>query len=817
MAYNAIGGFPRQQLSYSRKNKKWRIECVKFGDDHSLLHYHQARKSVVQMKIDYDLLNGKIHMNDLKAFLNPDNLDASYIPDNIQHYSVLDRKLRVLRGEETERLFDYRVVVTNPSGITEIEEEKNRRINEKIEEMVQNESQSEEDFDREIEKVAYYFRYSYQDKREQRANMLLNHYVKELRLDQLFNKGFVDAYTVGEEAYQVDIVGGEPVVWKIDPMKMRVIKSGGSDKIEDADMIILEDYWSPGKVIDVFYDQLSKEDVKKLDEAPDNMGRNYTDEMDNVDERYGFLPITDGSWEAGDVALDPNVLFDDEFDTELLPFDMNGNVRVLRVYWKSRRKIKKVKSYDEETGEEKYDFYPEDYVTDKDRGEEEEVFWINEAWEGTKIGQDIYVNMRPRPIQYNRMSNPSRCHFGIIGSIYNINGREPYSMVDVAKPYCYAYDVYSDRLNKLIAKNIGKVVRMDFAKVPDGWEVDKWLYYLKVNSIAVEDSAKEINYGPATGKVAAQLNNNSSGVIDASLGSEIQQYIQLLTWIDQQIGAIIGISPQREGQISNRETVGGVERATLQSSHITKELFFVHDDVKRRVMECVLETAKICMRGRKKKFSYITNDGAEKMMEIDGDEFAENDYGLIVENSNSVQELNQRMDTLAQAALQNGQLNFSTMMKLYTTTSIAEKQRRVEEYENRTQEMQQQQQQQETEMKRQQLQQEAMIAERKARMEEQQHREDNETKILVARINGQAEADRMNLAYGDLGSENEINNRKLDESIRQFDEKMKQEADKLKLEQQKHRDDVRIKEQQIAASRARQGAAAGSKAGKARS
>jgi len=31
-----------------------------------------------------------------------------------------------------------------------------------------------------------------------------------------------------------------------------------------------------------------------------------------------------------------------------------------------------------------------------------------------------------------------------------------------------------------------------------------------------------------------------------------------------------GISKQREGQVANRETVGGVERATLQSSYITE-------------------------------------------------------------------------------------------------------------------------------------------------------------------------------------------------------------------------------------------------------
>lgn len=800
MAYNGIGGFPPQQMSFSKKNKAWRIKCVNFGDDHSLLHHHLARKSAFQMKINYDLLVGKVHLDDMKMFLNPFDLDASFIPDNIQHYSVLNSKLQVLVGEESERLFDYKVVVSNPSAISEIEEEKNNEVNERLQQLVADTSQSEDEFMQELDKLSDYFQYEWQDKREHRANLLLNHYVKELDVDQLFNQGIIDAEAVGEEAYQCDIVGGEPVLWKIDPRKMRVIKSGASNKIEDADMIILEDYWSPGRIVDTYWDVLSKKDVETIENAPDNMGSQYSDSMDNIDPRYGFVPNVDISWTAGDSVLNPNSLFDNQFDSSLLPYDMNGNVRVLRVYWKSRRKIKKVKSYDPETGEEQFDFYPETYIIDPDKGEEEQTFWVNEAWEGTKIGNDIYVNMRPRPVQYNRLSNPSRCHFGIIGSIYNINDNEPFSMVDMVKPYAYMYDVVMDKLTKLLARNVGKVIRLDFAKVPKGWDADKWMYFIKTNGIAVEDSAKEINYGPATGKIAAQLNNASSGVIDASAGNEIQFNISLLEWLDTQIGQIMGISKQREGQISNRETVGGVERATLQSSTITKRMFFIHENLKKRVLECLLETAKIALKGRKKKFSYILSDGAERIMEIDGDEFAECDYGLVVDNSNGTQELSQKLDTLAQAALQNQILNFSTMMKLYTTKSMSEKQRLVEVFEKRNQEMQQQQQQQAQEMQQQQMQITAQQKEQEQQLQYQMHQEDNETKILVAQINSKAEADRMALKYGDE-TDIQVKTAKLEESIREFNEKMEHEKEKLSFSQQKHKDDTMIKEKQLAMQR----------------
>lgn len=793
MAYMAIGGFPPQQLSFSRKNKTWRKQCVDFADDHSLLHRHASRKSWWNMKVNYDLLNGKLHMSDLKAFVNPFGIDASFIPDNIQHYSVINSKLNVLRGEESERLFDPRVVVTNPSAISEMEEEKNRQVNEKLQQLVSDSSQSEEEYMQELEKLSDYFQYEYQDKREMRGNLFLNHFMKELEIPQQFNKGIVDAMVVGEEIYQCDIIGGEPTLEKVRPMELQVIGSGGSDRIEDADMLILERYKNPGWVQDTYYDQLTKDDIEQIWRGSYAQDNTYTDSMGNIDARVGnpLIPLF-SDWTAGD-ALIGDSLFGESEMSNLTPYDTNGNVRVLTVYWKSRRKIKKVKSYDPETGEEQFNFYPENYHCDPDKGEEEQIFWVNEAWEGTKIAEDIYVNMRPRPIQYNRLSNPSRCHFGIIGSIYNINNDEPFSMVDMMKPYAYLYDIVSDRMNKLLSRNMGKLIEMDFAKVPKDWEVDRWLYYAMVNGIVTKDSFKEGNRGAATGKLAGGMNNASSGVIDASQGNEIQFHLNLLEWISNKIGDLPGISRQREGQISNRETVGGVERATLQSSHITKWLFFIHDSVKKRALECFLETAKIAYKGRKVKFDYILSDGSKKTLEIDGDEFAECDYGLVVDSGNDVQELNQQLGALAQAGLQNDKMNFSTLMKMYTTKSLSERQRLIDRYEKMVTEQQQQQRQQEMQMQQQQMEMQAQAEQQRQQLEYKMHQEDNETKILVAQINSQAEAERFAMMNHDNDEANTLEREKMAETARQFDAK-------LRLDEKKLTEDIKIKEKQIKVS-----------------
>ena len=789
---------PPQQLPFHRKTKKWRKQIVDWADSKTFFNYSPVRNSVIHKKINYDLLNGKLHMQDLEMVINPENQSAGFIPDKIQHYPIMNSKLNVLRGEESKRVFDFRVIITNPNSISEIENTKKEELLQRLQQMMANSAQSEEEFNQELEKLNDYFTYEWQDYREIRANALLNHYVKEYNMPLLFNNGFMDAMTVGEEIYQCDIVGGEPVIMKVDPLKIRIFKSGYSNKIEDADMIILEDYWSPGQVIDTFYDVLTQKDIEYIEKAPYTLGQASADSMDNIDDRAGFV----NNYMIGDEITSQEGFFWDPLGTadgvnsSLLPFDMVGNIRVLRVYWKSRRRIKKVKSYDPETGEEMFNFYPETYVINKDNGEEEQILYINEAWEATKIGEKIYVNMRPKVVQYNKLSNPSRCHFGIVGSIYNLNGNRPFSLVDMMKNYNYLYDVVHDRLNKFMAKNWGKILRLDIAKIPKGWNIEKWMYYAKANGLAVEDSFREGNIGAATGKLAGAMNNASSGIIDAEFGNSIQSQINLLEFIKMEMSDVAGISRQREGQISNRETVGGVERATLQSSHITEYLFIQHDDVKKRALECFLETAKIALKGRSKKFQYILSDSSMRVMDIDGDEFAESDYGLLVDNGQGTQELSQKLDMLAQAALQNQTLSFSTIMKLYNSSSLAEKQRIVENDERKIQERNAQAQQQQLEVQQQeaQMKQEAEIA--KMELEDTLNQRDNETKILVAQI---AASVKVNQGDTDGIQEpmSEEAREKLKEQIRQFNAKLELDRERLNFDKDKAKTDAELKRQQI--------------------
>ena len=784
--------FPPQQLPLSKKTKKWRKQILDWGSNNATMSNSLIRSTTYHKKINYDLVNGIIHMKDIELILNPDSVKAEYIPEKIQHYPIINSKLNVLRGEEVKRLFDYRIVITNPNSISEIEQNKKNALFQMIQEEIANQSESDEDFNNNIQKIGEYFNFEWKDIRELRANCLLNHYSKELNFDFIFNQGFMDALTIAEEMYMCDIVGGEPTLERINPRKVRAFKSGYSNRIEDADVIVIEDYWSPGRIVDTYYDVLTPKDREYIEHLPDTYSEGFIDKSDNVDPRGEFISIDDGV--AGDAIFSSenfwNSLTEDSTFNNKMPYDRDGNIRVLRMFWKSRRKIKKIKYYDE-NGETQYKLRDETYITNDALGEEEQVYYINEAWEGTKIGEDIYVNMRPRVVQYNRLSNPSKCHFGIIGSIYNLNESKPFSLVDMMKPYSYLYDVIHERLNRLIARNWGVLINVDLAQVPTGWDMNKWLHYAKIEGIAVKDSFKEGNVGAATGKLAGALNNASSGVINAELGNSIQQYINLLEFIKLEMSEVCGVTRQREGQISNRETVGGVERSTLQSSYITEWLYTTHEDVKKRVLECFLETAKIALKGRNKKFQYLLSDGSSKVMDIDGDEFAECDYGLTVDTSNAAQELNQKLDVLAQAALQNQALNFSTIMKLYNSCSLAEKQRMVEKCEQDMMQRQQEAQQQQQQMQQQQMEMQAQQKQAEMQLEDSINQRDNETKILIANINAESKSINSEQEYSEKDKE------ALLEKIREFDERLKLDREKLALDKDKARMDNNIKRQSL--------------------
>ncbi len=786
--------FPFQKRATGKKKKQFVVDCIEASINFAYNSDSGLVQSKSTMATNYNLRNDILDERDMEQAVNPWGLKGATFPAKMQNYPIANPKIDLLIGEEFKRRFDWRVTVTNPDAVSEKESNQKSAIQRLVRGAIEAKDYEEEQLAQEIEKQSKWNKYETQDLRERRATQYLQYLWKEQELQIKFNRGFEDALVAGQEIYCVEIVGGEPVVRKVDPLALTIIRTGESYQIEDADIIIEDTYQPIRWVIDNYYDHLTSAEIDAIEKGV--MMRSKNSDMIHYDT---WRPVENPVGLIGDLNGEQGkdwdyALFDpDNYSTRnIAAYSDNGEVRVVKTVWASMRKVGEVSWYDEDNELQKK-LVDENYTPNEQLGEKVDWFWINEWWEGTRIAENIYVKWGPRPIQFRRMGNRSSGGSGYVGTIYNTNVSQSRSLMDRMKPYQYLYNVFMYRTELAFAKSKGKISVMDTSRVPDGWDMDKWMYYAEVLGWAIEDPFKESNKGSSTGKLAGQMNQNSK-VLDLEMGSYIQQHVMMLDFIKREMGEIAGVSQQRQGQIDNRETVGGVERAVTQSSHITEKWFMMHDNTKLRVLETLLETAKYAWRNKShEKLQFISDEMASVITEIDGQQFNEADYGIMISNSSTDAELINTMKQLAQAGLQNDKLNFSGLMDIYLSDSMSSIRRKIETYEEEAIARQQQSEQAAIEAGNQAVQAEAQSKQADREQQMQETLIKSETSITVAQIQSdnkddqgsadqaRATIEKLKKDWEEMNKKYVLENKKLSETVRH--NKAQESIDKKKAMQ----------------------------------
>ena len=217
------------------------------------------------------------------------------------------------------------------------------------------------------------------------------------------------------------------------------------------------------------------------------------------------------------------------------------------------------------------------------------------------------MNVRPKQQQFRRMDNLSVCKSGYVGTIYNANNSQSVSLMDRLVPWVYLYITLWYRLELAISANQGKIALIDLSLIPDGWEVEKWMYYAQSMKFGFVDSLNEGKKGQSTGKLAGNISTQNK-VLDMETGNYIQQHTQLLEFVESKVQSLSGVTRQRLGSISSSELVGTTERAVQQSSHITEKWYDIHNNTKVRVLQTLVDVAKDVYKGKTKKFQYVTDN-----------------------------------------------------------------------------------------------------------------------------------------------------------------------------------------------------------------
>jgi len=129
---------------------------------------------------------------------------------------------------------------------------------------------------------------------------------------------------------------------------------------------------------------------------------------------------------------------------------------VVRAYWISKKKIGKL-IYLDEMGNEQSTLVDESYKSNTIPTQISlEWGWINQWYQGIKIGPDIY-HIKP----FNLLN-----YCPIIGLVHEIKNTEAKSLVDMMKPFQVIYNVCMNQLYKLLEKEIGKVQLMSIRHIP---------------------------------------------------------------------------------------------------------------------------------------------------------------------------------------------------------------------------------------------------------------------------------------------------------------------------------------------------------------
>lgn len=675
--------FPRQKLSDSEKNEEWFKTNIDFAEN-ILTTDGNLRSSFKNKKTNFDLRANKLNPRDFEKIINPDQLDLSSLPATFQHVGIENSKINLLVGEYVKRRKEWRVFLSSndKDGISRKEQGMKDNLMKEMTEIINNTSASPQEIEKRLKEMDRYNTYDYQDIAEITANRILKKEFKDQELDFTFSRTYEDLLVGGEQIVYCGILGRSPVVRRVNTLNLFTI-GGNSMFIEDADIIVEYGYQAVGQVIDDYWDKLSDSDIDFLESGKSNTKLSNTIGLNrdiSIYERYG---------EENAIQLfNPSELGTKTFAGA---FDTYGNVRVVKVCWRSRRKIGELTYFDED-GQEQKDWVPETYKLNKNTGETIEWKWVNEWLEGTKIGDSIYIDMKAVPYASKSLVNKSKGTPPYVGVVNSTNDYKVQSLSDVMKPLAYSYDVAYYKRELAIATYKGSFAALNSAMVPSGWDPKEWMRYVTINKFAWLDPTNEILKGPSQGKSAGAFNTLTATNVQLGDPNEIQMYTNLLVDIENTLGKLAGVTGAREGQIQNRQAVGNVEREVTQTSHITEKWFRIDTNFRKRVLAKLLDVCKYTYKKYPQKGQYILDDMGQMIIN-NFDEFAASEFDLHMSDSTVDGELFEELKMLSQAAIQNGQAKIADIIAVRKSESVQEISKRLEDSARQILEEQQQSQQ----------------------------------------------------------------------------------------------------------------------------
>ena len=353
---------------------------------------------------------------------------------------------------------------------------------------------------------------------------------------------------------------------------------------------------------------------------------------------------------------------------------------VVRSYWMSKKKIGKLVYLDE------FDKPQSILVDEKYKSGTMpsqislEWGWINEWYQGIKVGPDIYFVKPFKLLSY--------CP--IIGMVHEIKNTESRSLIDLMKPFQVIYNVCMNQLFELLQKEVGRVQLMSLRHVPipkDGDAqdaLDIWEMEARRRGVVFIDDSPE--------NLKAPSSFNQFTALDLTRTQEIQSRYQLAMQIKNECWELIGMSKQRMGNVTASESATGTNTAVQQSYTQTEPLFVAHEYTLGQLYQAIIDASQYIESSKPMStLSYITGEGEAAFIQVNGNDLKFRDLKCFATNRPEDTTMFNEVRQLSQAIIQNGGSVYD-IIELYSTKSMRAMKKTFKDLRDKQEAMMQQQQ-----------------------------------------------------------------------------------------------------------------------------
>ena len=752
--YAYLNIFPDQfKTDKEKQDESWIKNTMDYFANKAYAEYVKNRDTFVK---NYDLIKGILRMEDfyqeptVKSFTDMMTADLQ-LPAYVKMYSIMTTPVNELVGEITKRPDTFRVKAFDDDSKAEELQFKTDILQEYVigqakQKIVQQAAMQGEEIDEEelqqltMDQVKDVLD-SYTSVAEKWANHVLTCQKAEFNLKEKSEDAFRDLLISGREFYHIyednsklgfNVEVANPKnTWFLTTPDRKWI-SDPTGRAQGAYAAGTVQVMELSEIIESIPD-LTKEEIDHLRSSLQDYGLINVRES-NLGNPNAIPGIDSVQYDTFDpLVLQTRMIIESEMKENndgLKDFlGLTSNVSsfgykyvVVRSYWISKKKIGKV-IYLDELGNEQSVLVDENYKSGTIPTQESiEWGWINQWYQGTKIGPDIYHIKPFKLLNY--------CP--IIGTTFEVKNTEAKSLVDLMKPFQVLYNVCMNQLYKLLEKEVGKVYLTSIRHIPipkDGDAqdaLDIWEMEARNRGVMFIDDSPENLKSPSS--------FNQFRDIDLTRTQEIQSRYTLAQQLKNECWELVGMSKQRMGSVSASESATGTNTAIQQSYSQTEPLFVAHEYSMGQLYQSIIDAA-LYVESKKPQstLSYITNEGEAAFVQVNGSDLKFRDLKVFLTNRPEDKQMFDELRGLSQAVIQNGGSLYD-VIELYSTKSMRAMKKVFKELRDRQMQVQDQQMQ----TQQQQIDQQREIA--AAQLQQAQLQKEQE----IANDNYQNELDRIN-------------------------------------------------------------------------